>query len=457
MRFIFAVSACALALAGACALPAATLQGTGGMSSSSASNGSSSGSGGGIAPPRIALTTVDVVNSGPAVVAPSGNPGQKHVVHVAGAWFVFSFDLMQNVTWSAAADANPTMFLGQAAAIGLPKPVMMGTTPLDGRVFGVDAQIIGGAPVVHFGFSLSNVSKPLASHQRGTIDPQHVIATPMSMLPMDPNAIPWTLNGGAIRDGVVTAFYPADQHVYDFEGLQPCGGPQPSGACVRRSTQKDDGSPQWMNGFDPPSRADEPGDTFGTVRAALAVGQDLLTLWSDEQALRSSVLQGSTWMTRIEVQRGLAGARQWAACAQDPGSGHPSPRARVAMQFSSGFEVDSCVDCKAWGREAKAPPSPKNAVGDLFLVCGPETSYLFGIGAAGDWADQIVVSAQRGADADWSEWGIVAAQGAHTHRCSLSGVQELVNQKEIGLIWTDSPDCSTRQPEHVVFGHWAGE
>src|SRR5690242_718788 len=82
-----------LAIAGSCILPAATVSGTGGSgpgTSGSSSGTTSSGSSTAPPPPEPALPiTIIVDDGGPQVVAPTGNPGQRHLIWASGAWWVF--------------------------------------------------------------------------------------------------------------------------------------------------------------------------------------------------------------------------------------------------------------------------------------------------------------------------------------------------------------------------------
>src|SRR5262245_30718523 len=203
----------AFAMGASCILPAASIGGTGGGVTTTTSTGTTTGpeGGGPVVPPQKAAQH-SILTNGPAAVAPSGNPGQRHLIYVNGDWWMFHLvvgEIRARVLFAGDPAAGWQDRQGFVYDFG---------APLDGRSFGVDYAHVN-ADIVHFSLSSANLANPL-SHVRyailgGTLmgaSPDPVLGT--SDLPMHAG------------DGTVTSIgAPPTRTVTDFTSI-------PSKACV---------------------------------------------------------------------------------------------------------------------------------------------------------------------------------------------------------------------------------
>jgi len=416
------------ALGASCILPEATVV---------------SGGGGGT-PLGTAMPVVIVLQDDVPAMALSGNATQHHLIYAEDQWWAL-YPTSQVVNANTSRDFI-TWAPNQGG--GGTKPTLHYDVPpatIDGRIFGADTAIIDGTDVVHVSLSGSEMPGNREEHDRATV----VNGTPLSELDFGKGFAMSTSNvyaraNGA--DGTVTTIA-SNHQIFDFASLG-----MPVCTCCALESVADDSGASWTSGFEAPEQLDDGNGTAVAIRGAVALPGSVALLWpSGDDLLFSSrpLASPGKWSPSQPMAAqplGISserGARDWAECV---GSSSRIPTAHLLAAGGAGFQHFESTDGANWTPRASSPKAPGAAVSELFLACGSDQLYAFTIGAATDGYPIQGTLWDAGAD-QWSDWTtIVSGPPTRAQRCFLSGSDQVAGVG-IGLIWTESDDCT--QPEPV--------
>jgi hypothetical protein len=378
------------------------------------------------------------------VMAPSGNGTQRHLINAGGRWWAFyptASGVAVNTstdfeTWTPNADppsGSPTLGYDVTPSAG----------QVDGRTFGVDTESINFTEVVHLSLSGSTTTTNRVDHARAFLS----TGAGLGFDTANAMAIPNVYSAGQV-DGTVTLIaLPAPCQVFDFASL---AFPDAGDSCVLSATSTDDGKTgePWMSDFTPTALPDDRGPVV-PIRGAVALPGHVAVLWPSQSGLlwsrRSLSDPGSAWSAPALVGAGATttGGRDWGVCAE-PGA--PTPAAHLLTTDDMGFHHFESTDGMGWTQQPSSPEGLGAPVDELFLACGAGRVHAFTIsGTAMGYPIQEAV--WDGDTGQWSGWGtVVAPSPALAQRCYLAGFDRVVDGVGIGLLWTESDDCTQPAP-----------
>jgi hypothetical protein len=419
--------ACAAA---SCLLPEAQLVGSGGGDTTSSTGSSTSSTSTGpftVTPPQPTMShSVVLPISGPSVLAPSGNPGQRHLVRAGGRWYAFyitgggiSYRASDDLeTWQNEIFAFNFDFGGAA----------------DGRNFGVDVQSVGGSDVLHFSLSTSSGNK-VRAHARAVV--------PLGSSPIfDKVANSSTPGISSAPDGTISVIARAPDHtVFDFAAADPS-----CFACVTAS--------------DSPETGVAPGPSFGSpagidassgpirVRSALALDSGTMLFWRSSGTLRASSNKGAGWAPAYDFPAITApdDARVFASCVQpaNPGPGTVGHLVWWSASGPRGFQhrtVDVGFDQKVIDPPEGGIVQGSQAVSDLVLACGMGRVHAFLVDPANP---RRILGATWDVQQHWTGWSTVLEHPGDDI-CYLTAFDQATSGAEpsVGLLWSEAKDCAT--------------
>ena len=423
-----------LGLVASCLFPAATvLSGNGGSSTTSGSSSGSSSSG------DVTVVPGQRVKSYPGmtILAPSGTPGERHLVHGGNAWWLFYLDDPMTLRVASSRDNSPGEW-DMPAPNTSPLTYTFGTTGLDGRTFGVDY----AEPIVHVSLSSLAPGRPKA-HARAVITPSTLTFDQGAPAPI----VTYTTAGDA--DGPVTAISTegsGGRAVVDF------GGAGTSPAAIVETDAfvvLDTGSA--TSAYSTAPQPLDPSATSVLTRAALPLGTDLVAVWRAAGGLYAARylrnVSGGIWPqtpTPLGAEEAPPMDREWGACAT------PVPNESLHVAWA---DPDGGIHVWALSSTAgdvwKSAPAPlgrtAGSVSELFVSCSASYVHMFTVASDGG----IVASALSLANGSWSAWApVVTPPAAGRTRCFLSGYDRVVSTgtpatPEVGLVWTESTDCTS--------------
>jgi hypothetical protein len=430
MRATILVVPAGFALAASCILPAATLVETGGNGGTGGSGtASTSGTGGttGVAPPKPAnQLKVPIDTPPPSVVAPSGNPGQRHLIHTPGRWWVFYLDLGL-VKARSTGDAVPGALWAGVQTFPFDSGVL---GSIDGRGLGVDALDTGSEVVVHFSLSSANTATPI-SHTRGTISSSGLLVAPVPQATFGPNDSPSHAGDGTVTsigsDGTVADFTSAPNKLCD--------------ACAIVFPTVDTGQASWTSGAAAAAKLDKL-TSFDPIwmRSTMALQSSNYTFWRQKGTIyMAGQASGTPWGTG--EPQSVAGpgddTRTFATCVQ------PQSLGRVLHWDSAGFTYLTVKD--DGNPIPESPPPMLEDLRELFVSCGPHRVHAFAIAGSGS---NTIQGASWDTSRGWSGWApVVDGAAAKVSRCFLTGFDRVAgpNKDEVGLAWSEG-SCGVAGP-----------
>jgi hypothetical protein len=370
------------------------------------------------------------------VVAPTGNPGQRHLVHLPGAWWLLR--PVNGGLWIlGTADTAPGSSWTNVANFGF----NIGTSgSMDGRSFGVDIQHFTGQSALHLSLSTATASQPLA-HSR--------MLVPDSGSPLFGSIEP--LNGSWLPvgagDGAITSIGQDSKHtIADFDGLSAI----PCATCAFVSPNGESGSGSWS--FSATTTATSLGPTAARVwmRSAMALSKSAYVVWRT---------QGTLYLARqaevfpwgpahsIATSTGVSdAARSFATCAQLP------YRGLVLSWTGSAFMFQSVADDLGGTVLPQSAPKipPQGPPREMVLACGPNRVHAFAIFGATPGTSDAILGASWDSNLGWSPWvTVVAGNTTGMVRCFLTGFDRVAGASgdEVGIAWSEVSNCTTPSAE----------
>jgi hypothetical protein len=371
------------------------------------------------------------------VIAPSGNPGQRHLVFAQGRWWMFWADelgarYVTSVTGTSWPSQATHLFNFSFGSIDADGGADGGSqTIIDGRSLGVELVPDGGA--VHF--SASSTSAFL-SHARGSFMGGTIAigATtfPSSTPPTDP----------AYRADGTIATVSHDEIVVDSasSSLSP--------ACALIADHPDNG-PSWSASFSQPPMPmgglDGGSGVAVQVRSALALSGDTVILWEAGHKVMGS-RSSSSWQTPeifADTEKNAADdARTFVTCVQPQGTGPDGGTEPVGHLLSwDGTTLTHTILYSEGGRAGGAMLHSFTKVRELALSCGNDVHAF----VVDDAAPNQIQGASWSKVAGWGNRNpkVVDAAGVTAKRCFLTAFDRVVQGNQVGLAWTETPDCET--------------
>jgi hypothetical protein len=415
--------------------------------------------GGGGSGTTMGLTSIAAVSVVPAtddtgVMAPSGNGTQRHLIFAGNQWWVF-YPTAHGVNVRTSRDfelwqQNPDT-PGGNAVLGYDSAPPPGL--VDGRTFGVDTETINGSEVIHMSLSGPATSSDQIAHARTVVasgtsglglgfDPANASAT------VDNENV---LSAGQV-DGTVTLIaLPVPCYVFDFASLAVANAPQDDSWVLSAATP-DTGEPtgQWTGDFDVTPLPDHKGGPAVPIRGAVPLPGYVAVLWPSQNkgALLWSETplppQAPSWSAPALVGTTMGG-RDWGVCAE-PGT--PTPAAHLLTTDGTSFHHFENVNGTDWIPQTFNPNalSVGASVSELFLACDTGEVHAFTILSA-EQGYPIQETVWDGSTGQWSEWTtVVEPSPAIAQRCYLAGFDRVVKGVGIGLLWTESDDCTAPAP-----------
>ena len=381
------------------------------------------------------------------IIAPSGTPGQRHLLYVPDSWWVFYLDSPTALNVLQTPDHLPIVW-SNSSLPAVTSYTFASAAALDGRLFGLDVTESGD---VHLAMSAAGVTQP-KSHILGTLNPNGglMIGAATSLGAYQTTGL----------DGVVTAVEEpeagagATLNVLDYGSVLPVAD-----AAAQAQTgafQLDD---TGHGAFSVSSFATVHATSSPVVtRAALPAAGGFTAVWNEEGSgiqVATYSTASSSWSATspLDTTSSQLVTRSWTACAL-LGSG----AVHVLWSTPQGGFVHMEGSGGGWG-SAAAPPLLGVAAVELFAACGPTGFTLFTVAppATSGFAAGTILMSSWGGSA-FTPWvAAVAPPGGATTRCFLSGFDRVVSGSasdpgpHVGLLWTESSStsCQTAQPTNL--------
>jgi hypothetical protein len=424
--------AASIALAASCALPAATvLPGSGGAggsstSASSTANTSSSSTGGNLPPPPMVASAAVITQPSTAasMFAPTGNPGQRHLIFGANGWWAF-YIVPQGIAYRRS-DTTGLMWGPEIPAV----PFDFGPGgSVDARSFGMDTTVVNGIDVVHFSLSSGNFMNPL-SHARTILS-----LGGLTMATAEPVLTSSDVSAFA-GDGTITSIgQGAPGAVTDFTSVPTHG----CASCAILAANAESGAASWSFGAGAVVGFAGTGNQV-QMRAAVSLQGGGFVFWRENTILYSAPDAPADAGAGQPLSN--AGpddsSRTFAACPQ-------FDRARVLYWDSGGFTF---LTFNASGiRNMEAAPPKLSGLTELVIVCGSQRVHAFAI----DDSDNRTIYGASWDTSRWSGWSKVVDPGAGMQtlkRCFLTGFDRVANG-QAGLAWSEMGNCAMAEEPRI--------
>jgi hypothetical protein len=394
-----------------------------------------------------------IASADASVTAPSGTPGQRHLIHAGSSWWVFFLLGPTELSAVSAGDATPTQWSATPSAV---LPSYDFGASVDGRTFGLDVEPGGSGDIVHISLSSTVPVPKLHARALVTTSPDTIApATTASMNPTQPSQSYSTVNVDGTVTGVPTGLT-GGFDVIDFGTVaQVSDGGSPTEPATA-FLLADDGMQTWGPAAPNPPFPLVPGGEHISSRAVLGLGNgnDFVLVWNDLGPSQGPGLftrgfySASGWTPSsapLDPTDPSPSDRTWAACAEG-GNAHVvwSGGGRFFQQELPAQIVDG--GASTW--TSMAAPSAPDPVSDVFLACRAGAIVVFAIVASGGThaPGTILMSSWTGG-IDWTAWSVAVDPPASGQtRCYLSGFDRIVvnPNTSVGLVWTEAAQgCAT--------------
>jgi len=376
-------------------------------------------------------STVTIVSTAGAVVDPTGNAQQTHIVYAkhSGRWWLFTIDSLAASSISTWSSIDFVTWV-QGASLTLPFP-----HGNEGGNFSVAYADLGGKDVVHLSLSLTESGSGNRHHDHGrAIITGAAIAfdAAFEIAAVDPSQ-----NTDTTPDGCAT-LVTADGHVMELTGWAPYNNmPSNNGNVSSYLATDPDTGGTWAPSF--PNRKDfAQADAINNRMGLATGGGNVLTIWESANAepdpdnLRSSDWDGSNWNNQKDVFAAKTQApNDWSAVRLQNGEIHALRRTTpggTGNTMSNAFE-HQLLNTGNWN--SRTNPADMGGLSNGGVVVLTHANHMLVVTIGSDPAQSIITTTWDGTA--WSTWATL--EGDVGTRSHISGFAN--EDGEAAVIWSE--------------------